>query len=148
MKSPSTSSMNIPPSQPILSQTTAASSQSNPCTPTISTLGSSNFLLNNPFLSRSRNAASTASEKPVQISLKEYFEKSQVPLNRILYNLEALSGRLMPPHSVSSDHSKADSFQQDFLQANGLKVLISLLNLESSGTKSKKIWMRFFRLFI
>lgn len=131
--------MNIPPSQPIISQTTPTSSQSNPCTPTISTLGSSNFLINNPFLSRSQAARNAALEnellksKPSHASLKEYFEKSQIPLNRILYNLEALSGRLMPPHSVSSDHSKADAFQHDFLQANGLKVLISLLNLENTG---------------
>lgn len=146
MKSPSTSSMNIPTSQSSVSQVAPASSQSNPCTPTVSTLTSSTFLLNNPFFknhSTSRTATSPLASassssmlksKSSQASLEKYFDKCQMPLNRILYNLEALSGRLMPPHSLSSsDHSKVDTFQQDFLQANGLNVLTSLLKLDSFG---------------
>lgn len=144
--------MNIPTSQPPVTQTTPTSSQSNPCTPTTSTLNSSSFLLNNPFLkshsvvnrstapssislSSSSSSMLANKSKSTQSSLEKYFDKAHLPLNRILYNLEALSGRLMPPHMVSSstDHSKVDSFQHDFLQANGLKVIVSLLKLETIG---------------
>ena len=63
-----------------------------------------------------------------------FFDKS-LPLHRILYHLEALSSKLMPSSASSSDSSShlqlAELFQKDFLKANGLEVLISLLNLEN-----------------
>jgi len=60
-----------------------------------------------------------------------FFEKS-LPLHRILYHLEALSSRLMPASIESSTNQQqaANLFQQDFLKANGLEVLIKLLELE------------------
>lgn len=65
------------------------------------------------------------------INLEKYFDKTSQPLSRILYNLEALSSRLMP--STDQQNNKQDTFQQDFLKADGLKVLVSLLRLDSGA---------------
>ncbi len=66
--------------------------------------------------------------------LSKYFDKS-VPLHRVLYHLEALSSRLMPSSNDLTAQQNAELFQQDFLKANGLEVLLSLLNLESNHSK-------------
>ena len=54
-----------------------------------------------------------------------------MPLHRILYHLEALSSRLMPSANDPTIQQNAEIFLQDFLKANGLEVLTSLLKLES-----------------
>ena len=59
-----------------------------------------------------------------------FFDKS-LPLHRILYHLEALSSRLMPSSLEANHQQLADQFQQDFLKANGLDVLIAMLRLEN-----------------
>jgi len=68
----------------------------------------------------------------------KFFDKS-LPLHRILYNLEALSSKLMPSSLVQNNMEvNSDLFQQDFLRANGLETLIQLLNLENFSSGSHK----------
>jgi hypothetical protein len=67
----------------------------------------------------------TSHESQSNPNLATFFDKTMQPLNRILYNLEALSSRLMP--SALQD----DSYQKDFLKTNGLSILVSLLKLDS-----------------
>ena len=81
---------------------------------------------------RSRlNTATAVSDShfSTETGLSKYFDKSTHSLNRILYNLEALSSRLMPSTSVQ-DVLNSDLYQQEFLKQNGLSILVSLLKLE------------------
>jgi hypothetical protein len=71
-----------------------------------------------------------------EATLAKFFDQSVQPLNRILYNLETLSSRLMP--SDLHDQFNADSYQQDFLKSNGLSILVSLLKLDRTHNSPKE----------
>jgi hypothetical protein len=85
----------------------------------------------------SSSSASTTTLNPFQNSdvkeLWQFFDSNTLPLHRILYHLEALSSRLMPPMPTEQPTSyqlSANLFQQNFLRTNGLEILISLLRVE------------------
>jgi hypothetical protein len=82
------------------------------------------------------NTALIANNTENNANLAKFFDKSTQPLNRILYNLETLSSRIMP--SSLQDQFNADSYQQDFLRSNGLSVLVSLLKLKNEFLSSPK----------
>lgn len=62
--------------------------------------------------------------------LASFFQKD-LPLNKILYNLEALCSRLAPLSSDAGTLQSSELFQQDFIKSGGMDVLINLLKLDS-----------------
>lgn len=128
----------------------ANSSQSQPTTPTFS----NSSVITNNLVSPTTTAVAAALINPITFQFNDknkaedelqgtygtsstkdfspFFDRS-LPLHRVLYHLEALSSKLMP---INSDQTLAqmqttELFQQDFLKANGLEVLINLLQLEN-----------------
>jgi len=141
------------------SQQKNLSSQSTPTTPTFS----NNIISNNAaassqassfsyvtnsvnavtslFMKRNDSSTSLDSSRTSNYLLNDskdylkFFDKS-LPLHRCLYNLEALSSKIMPSSNEANVQQNADLFLQDFLKANGLETLISLLKLESFSGSS------------
>lgn len=128
----------------------ANSSQSQPTTPTFS----STSVITNNLVSPTTAAVAAALNNPITFQFNDknkaedelqgtygtsstkdfspFFDRS-LPLHRVLYHLEALSSKLMPINSdqTSAQMQTTELFQQDFLKANGLEVLINLLQLEN-----------------
>ncbi len=70
------------------------------------------------------------------------FFDTSLPLHRVLYHLEALSSKLMPVNAdfqqTSAEKQCTALFHHDFLKANGLEVLITLLQLENYSKDSQQ----------
>ena len=97
---------------------------------------SSSSSLNTSQCSNNKESFLKQNESPLpnlDSKLKDfsYFFNKDVPLHRILYNLEALSSRIAPLASDSGTIQSSELFQQDFLKSNGLEILIALLKLDT-----------------
>lgn len=84
------------------------------------------------LITRLANMESSGYSESWSVAMFRLFDKTSQPLNRILYNLEALSSRLMP--SSIHDQLNSDAYQNDFLRSNGLALVVALLRLEPSNS--------------
>ncbi|XP_050400806.1 ubiquitin carboxyl-terminal hydrolase 24 isoform X1 [Patella vulgata] len=88
---------------------------------------------NSPKKSANPTASPRLSPKE---TLKSLFDSSALDMSafRVLYNLEVLSGKLMPTTEDASSRVSAKTFCEDFLLAEGLTLVVSVLQPESLPT--------------
>ncbi|XP_019857623.1 PREDICTED: ubiquitin carboxyl-terminal hydrolase 24-like [Amphimedon queenslandica] len=59
--------------------------------------------------------------------LSDFYDASKVSPTQLLYNLEVLSGKLMPTNQITEVDS-SQTFRRNFLEAEGLKVVLNILH--------------------
>eukprot|EP00731_Ephydatia_muelleri_P019119 Em0011g1159a len=71
---------------------------------------------------------------PPDAILKDYLDASRISPYQLLYNMEVLSSHLMPVVSKETDDASAKVFRRNFLEAGGLKYVISVLQSKALPT--------------
>jgi len=85
-----------------------------------------------PVMSRIKRLSGPLKIPEAKASLEKLFDAAASGMNpfRVLYNLEVLSGRIMP--CASFDNGNNDSkFGEDFIKAGGLRILLNVLEKDA-----------------